>query len=217
MRATSRQPQWAPDGAPVHYERERRRPEQTTLYCLVRQHASSFIAHTEASTAAALPRFIKDEFDGFLDAASWPAASCGCAAASAVTTSCWRSVASSLDVRDQRATWRAGRAGGEPVHDEQLRFRRRGAPVPREHLRRQRRWPGLRPHQRRADPHDQLAPHGPRGAGVPLPCPAGELRDAARQRRRRARAASLASSAPTAASRPRVISARSRWRRATCL
>ncbi len=33
----------------------------------MQQHAASFIAHTEASTGAELPRFIKDEFDAFLD------------------------------------------------------------------------------------------------------------------------------------------------------
>jgi len=33
----------------------------------VQQHAASFIAHTEASTASELPRFIKDEFDAFLE------------------------------------------------------------------------------------------------------------------------------------------------------
>jgi uncharacterized protein (DUF983 family) len=49
----------------VHYERHR--PEQTTLYRLVQQHAASFIAHTGASTGAELPRFIKDEFDAFLE------------------------------------------------------------------------------------------------------------------------------------------------------
>ena len=65
MRATAQQPQRAPDGAPVHYERHR--PEQTTLYRLVQQHAASFIAHTEASTGAELPRFIKDEFEAFLE------------------------------------------------------------------------------------------------------------------------------------------------------
>jgi hypothetical protein len=43
------------------------RPEQTTLYRLMQQHAASFIAHTEASTGAELPRFIKDEFDAFLE------------------------------------------------------------------------------------------------------------------------------------------------------
>ena len=65
MRATAQQPQRAADGAPLHYERHR--PEQTTLYRLVQQHAASFIAHTEASTGAELPRFIKDEFDAFLE------------------------------------------------------------------------------------------------------------------------------------------------------
>ena len=65
MQAIGRQPQRAPDGVPIHYERHR--PEQTTLYCLVQQHAASFIAQTEASTGAELPRFIKDEFDTFLE------------------------------------------------------------------------------------------------------------------------------------------------------
>jgi hypothetical protein len=32
----------------------------------VRQHAASFIAQTEASAGAELPRFVKDEFDAFL-------------------------------------------------------------------------------------------------------------------------------------------------------
>ena len=50
--------------APGPYERHR--PEQTTLYRLMRQHAASFIAHTEASTGSKLQRFIKDEFDAFL-------------------------------------------------------------------------------------------------------------------------------------------------------
>ena len=68
MHATGRQPKpaiRAPDGAPLHYERHR--PEQTTLYRLVQQHAASFITPTEASTGSALPRFIKDEFDAFLE------------------------------------------------------------------------------------------------------------------------------------------------------
>jgi hypothetical protein len=54
-----------PDGAPLHCERHR--PEQTTRYRLVRQHAASFIEHTEASTDAELPGFVKDEFDAFLE------------------------------------------------------------------------------------------------------------------------------------------------------
>ena len=65
MQAVGRQPQRAPDGTPVHYERHR--PEQTTLHRLVQQHAAGFIAHTEASTGAELPRFIKDEFDASLE------------------------------------------------------------------------------------------------------------------------------------------------------
>jgi hypothetical protein len=68
VQAIGRQPcagQRAPDGALLHYERHR--PEQTTLYRLVQQHAASFVAHTEASTGAELPRFIKDEFDAFLE------------------------------------------------------------------------------------------------------------------------------------------------------
>ena len=65
MQAIGRQPQRTPDGAPLHYERHR--PEQTTLYRLVQQHAASFVAHTEASTGSALSRFIKDEFDAFLE------------------------------------------------------------------------------------------------------------------------------------------------------
>ncbi len=65
MQAIGRQPQRAPDGASVHCERHG--PEQTTLYCLVRQHAASFIVHTEASTGAELPRFIKDELDACLE------------------------------------------------------------------------------------------------------------------------------------------------------
>jgi len=36
-------------------------------YRLVQQHVASFIAHTEASTGAEPPRFIKDEFDAFLE------------------------------------------------------------------------------------------------------------------------------------------------------
>jgi hypothetical protein len=65
VQAIGRPPQRAPDGATVHYERHR--PEQTTLYRLVQQHAASFIAHAEASTGAALPRFIQDAFDAFLE------------------------------------------------------------------------------------------------------------------------------------------------------
>ena len=66
MHASRRQPQRAPDGAPLHYH-ERHRPEQTTRCRLVKQHAASFIAQTQASTGSELPSFIKDEFDAFLE------------------------------------------------------------------------------------------------------------------------------------------------------
>ena len=51
-------------GAPVHYERHR--PEQSTLYRLLRQHAQSFFAQTEETTSASVPQFVKDEFEAFL-------------------------------------------------------------------------------------------------------------------------------------------------------
>jgi hypothetical protein len=47
----------------VHYEW--RRPEQTTLYRLVREHLETFLAQVEAGGAASLPQFVKDEFDAF--------------------------------------------------------------------------------------------------------------------------------------------------------
>ena len=65
MQATGRQPQRAPDGAPVHYERHR--PEQTTLYRLVQQHAATFFAQGEDAAGAVLPQFVEDEFDAFLE------------------------------------------------------------------------------------------------------------------------------------------------------
>jgi len=65
VQAIGRQPQRAPDGAPLHYERHR--PEQTTLYRLVQQHAATFIAETEAAAGADLPHFVKAAFDAFLE------------------------------------------------------------------------------------------------------------------------------------------------------
>jgi len=53
------------DGAQIHYERHR--PEQTTLYRLVEQHAQSFFAQTEETTGASWLQFVKDEFDAFLE------------------------------------------------------------------------------------------------------------------------------------------------------
>jgi hypothetical protein len=65
VQATVQQPQRAPDGAPVHYERHR--PEQTTLYRLVQQHAATFFAQAEDAAGADLPQFVKDEFDACLE------------------------------------------------------------------------------------------------------------------------------------------------------
>ena len=48
MQAIGWQPRWAPDADPARYEQHR--PEQTTLYRLLQQHAASFIAHSDAST-----------------------------------------------------------------------------------------------------------------------------------------------------------------------
>ena len=92
MQAIGWQPQRAPDGTPVRYER--RRPEQTTLYRLVQQHAATFLAHAEDAAGADLPQFVKDEFDAFLECGSWPTASCACTAATAATTNWSRSAAS---------------------------------------------------------------------------------------------------------------------------
>ena len=38
------------------------RPEQTTLYRLVQQHAATFFAQAEDAAGADLPQFVKDEF-----------------------------------------------------------------------------------------------------------------------------------------------------------
>jgi hypothetical protein len=65
VQAIGLQPQRAPDGAPVNYERYR--PEQTTLYRLVQQHAATFFAQAEDASGADLPRLVKDEFDAFLE------------------------------------------------------------------------------------------------------------------------------------------------------
>ena len=49
----------------VHYER--RRPEQTILHCLVREHLETFLAQVQARTGTGLPEFVKDEFEAFLE------------------------------------------------------------------------------------------------------------------------------------------------------
>jgi hypothetical protein len=56
--------QTAPHGAPAPYER--RRPEETTLYQLVQDHVETFLAQVEQETGTGLPKFVKDEFEAFL-------------------------------------------------------------------------------------------------------------------------------------------------------
>ena len=56
--------QRAPAGHTVHYEL--RRPEETILYRLVQEHIETFLAQVEAESGAALPEFVKAEFDAFL-------------------------------------------------------------------------------------------------------------------------------------------------------
>ena len=65
MQAIGRQPQRAPDGTPVHFERHR--TEQTTLSRRVQQHAATFFAQAEGEAGADLPQFVKDEFGTFLE------------------------------------------------------------------------------------------------------------------------------------------------------
>ncbi len=60
---TARQP--APRGAQAPYEH--RRPDETTLYQVVKEHVETFFAQVELETGAGLPQFVKDEFEGFLE------------------------------------------------------------------------------------------------------------------------------------------------------
>lgn len=55
----------APVAKPVSYER--RRPEEGVLYGIVQEHLDTFVAQVEAHTGTALPQFVQDEFDAFLE------------------------------------------------------------------------------------------------------------------------------------------------------
>ena len=57
-------PHRAPGATRARYAR--RRPEQTPLYRLVREHVQTFVAQSEAA-GTALPRFVKDEFAAYLE------------------------------------------------------------------------------------------------------------------------------------------------------
>jgi hypothetical protein len=43
-----------------------RRPQDTVLHRLVREHYATFVAHTETTYAAPLPRYVKDAFERYL-------------------------------------------------------------------------------------------------------------------------------------------------------
>ncbi|MEX2239167.1 MAG: hypothetical protein WD775_00590, partial [Burkholderiales bacterium] len=50
--------------APAHtVQYERRRPEETILHCLVREHLETFLAQVEARTGTGLPEFVKDNLN----------------------------------------------------------------------------------------------------------------------------------------------------------
>lgn len=54
--------------APAHtVQYERRRPEQTLLHRLVREHLETFLAEVQARAGTGLPEFVRDEFDAFLE------------------------------------------------------------------------------------------------------------------------------------------------------
>ena len=46
---------------------QRRHPDGTTLYQVVQDHVETFFAQVERETGAGLPRFVKDEFEAFLE------------------------------------------------------------------------------------------------------------------------------------------------------
>jgi hypothetical protein len=60
VQVTHRQPQRAPEGAPVHQQRHR--PEQTTRYRLVKQHAATFFAQAQAEAGADLQQFVQAQY-----------------------------------------------------------------------------------------------------------------------------------------------------------
>ena len=80
---TTGRPTLVAHSATVHYVRHR--PEQTTLYRLVQQHAATFFAQAEDAAGADLPQFVKDEpghkqsgglFVPSEEPGLWPSAAC---------------------------------------------------------------------------------------------------------------------------------------------
>ncbi len=75
---------------------------------LLEEHLVTFLAQAQAQSGTALPQFVKDELDGFLQCgvprlrgggAYWPTGFCGCAAPSVPMRSWWRSRASGAELR----------------------------------------------------------------------------------------------------------------------
>jgi hypothetical protein len=57
----------APAGDRAAFSYERRRPEETTLYQVVQEQLETFLAQVEAKTGTGLPKFVKDEFESYLE------------------------------------------------------------------------------------------------------------------------------------------------------
>jgi hypothetical protein len=95
----------------IHYER--RRPEESTLHRLVREHLETFLAQVEAGGTASLPKFVKDEFDAFLECGILAHGFLGCAAPGAATGSGSRYPASGAASAPPagRGAWRKDRQG----------------------------------------------------------------------------------------------------------
>jgi hypothetical protein len=88
VRANVRWRQLLPDGTSVHFER--RCAEHTKLSRLVWRYAATFFAKAEDAAGAELPKYFKDQIDGFLECGILAH---GCASATAATTSSSRSAA----------------------------------------------------------------------------------------------------------------------------
>src|SRR5262245_20256704 len=84
-----------PAGSEFRYER--RRPEDTTLYQVVREHLESFLALVEAQTGGACRSLSKTSSTRFWNAAFSRTGFCACAAVRAPTSSWWPSPVSGVD------------------------------------------------------------------------------------------------------------------------
>jgi len=92
VQAIGRQPQRAPDGAPLHYERHR--PEQTTFTAWYSSTRPASSSTPRPAPDRSCPGSSRTSSTPSSTAASWRTACRDCAAASAATTSCWPSAAS---------------------------------------------------------------------------------------------------------------------------